>query len=365
MLLDKNEIKQQTRVLWKRCFGDTDDFLDIYFERKYTDESNLTIRRDAQVVAAAQVLPYRLLFGGQPLPAGYLSGLCVHPQQRGNGFAARLVRAAHRKLHRQGAALSLLIPGDESLRRFYECPRHGAYRTATYRTERELLPGGATDATIDIAQPCRWSGRLYAAFRRLAVQPFMLQPAENDFFAALEDCRRGKGAVLVARRGGRVSGLCLAVNEADGRIFVRSLWAADPAVRNAFLRHISPDGRRPVYARVPAAKVVENPTKLVGNPTKLVGEPAKLVEKTMPYAMARVVNVARFLSVVAAAKPDLSLHVCVSGDLDVPANNGCYRVSRGHVSLTDDRPGLVVSPGGLAELLLAAQPVRMEMLLDE
>lgn len=344
MLLNKNEIKQQTRELWKHCFDDTDDFLDIYFAEKYTDEANLTVRRDGRVVAAAQILPYQLLFYGLPLHSGYLSGLCVHPDQRGKGLASLLVREAHRRLYRQGAALSLLIPGNEKLRHFYERPQHGAYWTATYRTEQELMTDETADTTVEISQPDEWGNELFVAFRRQATLPFMLRPAENDFFAALAVCDRADGQVLVARRRKRVTGICLVAREPDGRIFVRSMWATDTSVRNAFLRHIAPNGNMHIYSRTPAAGTADG---------------------AIPYAMARVVNAERFLGTIAAAFPDFSLHIGVDGDLDVPENNGYYRVGNGRVSLTDKRPDRIVTPGGLAALLLAAQPVWAEMLLDE
>ena len=62
MLLSQEEIKQQTRELWRNNFSHSDEFLDIYFDEKYADENNLTIRHDGNVVASMQLLPYRYTF---------------------------------------------------------------------------------------------------------------------------------------------------------------------------------------------------------------------------------------------------------------------------------------------------------------
>ena len=51
MLLSQEEIKQQTRELWRNNFSHSDEFLDIYFDEKYADDNNLTIRHDGNVVA--------------------------------------------------------------------------------------------------------------------------------------------------------------------------------------------------------------------------------------------------------------------------------------------------------------------------
>lgn len=345
MFSDKEEIKRQTRELWKNCFGDSDDFLDIYFEEKYSDASNLTVSREGRVVAAAQMLPYQLLFYGVPVHAGYLSGLCVHPDMRGQGLGSRIVREGHRRLYRQGAALAFLIPGDDSLRRYYELPQHGAYWTSTFRTEQELPPAGTVSAGLTVGCPDEWGTDLYVFFRRHSVTPFMFRPAENDFFAALAACDRAGGAVLTVRSRQRVMGLCLAARETDGRVFVRNMTTASSEARDALVAAVRREfGTEKVYARVPVS-----------------GE----TEGAGPYVMARVVNVKRFLSAVAVAHPEFQLHIGVDADLDVPENNGYYLVADGRVRLTEERPGNIVTPGGLAAMFLGAHAVWADMLLDE
>ncbi len=71
MLLSPENIQQQTRALWETTHPElTADFLDLYFQRRYADERNVTVRHDAQVKAAVQVLPFKFLFGGKALPVG-------------------------------------------------------------------------------------------------------------------------------------------------------------------------------------------------------------------------------------------------------------------------------------------------------
>ena len=82
---------------------------------------------------------------------------------------------------------------------------------------------GEDDPHVEIQQPDEWPMELYVFFRRYSGFDFMLHPSENDFFAALADCDNDNGYVLVARRKRRIVGLCLAVPEADGRVFMRSL----------------------------------------------------------------------------------------------------------------------------------------------
>lgn len=347
MLLSPQEIKEQTRELWRTCFNDSEEFMDIYFEDKYTDENNLTIRHDGNVVAAMQMLPYRLTFYGSVQHAGYISGLGTLPAYRGRGYATNLIHEAHRRLFAKGATVSFLIPGNDDLRHFYEKPQHGSFWTAVYR---QTLPLDVTNdgdfSKIEVTRPDEWGNDLYVFYHRLTRElPFMVHPSENDFFAALSAADLDDAYVLVARRKRRIVGFCLAVKEADGKVYMRTLAITETATRAAFVDYLCKAcGVEQVYRRFCL-------------PGSLKG--------AVPYAMARVINVPRFLSNIATPNPGFQLHIGVEGDLDIPENNGWYIVENGRVRVTDVKPDSIVTPGGLAAMFMAAQPMVMDLLLDE
>lgn len=347
MLLTPSEIKEQTRRLWRTCFDDSEDFLDIYFRDKYTDERNLTVRVDGQVVAAMQLLPYRMTIYGTVLHTGYVSGLATLPDYRGRGFATNLLHEAHRRLYAQGGALSFLIPADEKLRHFYGRPQHGAYWTAASRVELPLdvSHDGATDKIV-VERPDTWPQELYVYYRQMTASlPFMVHPSEDDFFAALETADLGDGYILTARRKRRLVGVCIAVREPNGKVYIRTLAISEAASRAAFVQYL---------CRACGVSQVFRRFTMPGTRREAV-----------PYAMARVINVPRFLSAIALPNPGFQLHIGVDGDLDIPENNGWYIVEQGRVRLTDLKPDSIVTPGGLAAMFMGAQPMVLDLLLDE
>lgn len=347
MLYSPEEIKQQTRELWRTCFNNSEEFLDIYFDEKYTDEANLTIRHDGRVVAATQLLPYRFTFYGSVQHIGYLSGLATAPEYRNRGFASNLIHEAHRRLYKQGATLSFLIPQDDDTRHFFEKPQHGAFWTSVYRQELPLdITNDGDFSKIEVTRPDEWTNELYVFYRRLTAElPFMVHPSENDFFAALEEADLKDGYILVAHRKRRMVGFCLAVKEPNGKVYIRTLAITETSTRAAFVDYLCREcGVEQVYRRFCL-------------PGSLKG--------CMPYAMARVVNVPRFLSAIATPNPGFQLHIGVDGDLDIPENNGWYIVENGRVRLTDVKPESIVTPGGLAAMFMAAQPMVMDLMLDE
>ena len=75
------------RRLWKECFNDTDEFIDMYFTRVYSPQVDYSIERGGRVVSALQCLPYNMLCGGNTVLTGYLSGVCTDASYRRQGLA--------------------------------------------------------------------------------------------------------------------------------------------------------------------------------------------------------------------------------------------------------------------------------------
>ena len=78
--------KQQVKDLWRTCFGDSEAFIDLYFDRVYQDDNTLTIERNGQIVSALQMLPYTMTYFGTEISVAYISGACTVPEQRGQGL---------------------------------------------------------------------------------------------------------------------------------------------------------------------------------------------------------------------------------------------------------------------------------------
>lgn len=112
-------IKEQVRQLWKLCFTDSDEFVELYFRMRYTDELNSYIEVGGKVVAALQRLPYPMIYEGTIVPTSYISGACTHPDYRNRGVMKQLLMKAHRRMYEDGVVLSTLIPAEEWLKAYY------------------------------------------------------------------------------------------------------------------------------------------------------------------------------------------------------------------------------------------------------
>ena len=101
-------MREQVKALWKLCFPeDSDDFVELYFSSRYTDDINSAIVEDGRVLSALQRIPYPMLYMDKVIPVSYISGACTHPDFRSRGMMSRLLDEAHRKMYADGKYLSL------------------------------------------------------------------------------------------------------------------------------------------------------------------------------------------------------------------------------------------------------------------
>jgi len=167
------------RQMWKICFEDCDEFLDILFTYKYKNENTLIYFEEGKAVASLQMLPYTINFYKQEIPFAYLAGLCTFPEYRKKGYMAQLIHEAHRILSERNIPLSILIPAEQWLYGFYE--KYGYEQV--FDNGEELIPLKQILDTYpdDIHQAYKALDELFR-FR-----DFCVQKSEKDFEAIAQE----------------------------------------------------------------------------------------------------------------------------------------------------------------------------------
>ena len=142
------------RHLMQTVFHDRDEALDIFFSRVYDPRGNYCRSEGGQVVAAAQALPYRLLYHGQQADAVYLYAVGTLPEWRGRHLMARLFRYMHRGLLCQGKAFSTLLIEQEGLQPMYEKLGYAQVGTAPQQDENVVENGFEAYDRWQRSRPC-------------------------------------------------------------------------------------------------------------------------------------------------------------------------------------------------------------------
>lgn len=110
----------EVRSMWKICFEDDDQFMNLFFSRQYRDENTLIYWVDGKAVACLQMIPYSIRFYGEVIPFYYLAGLCTLPEYRNKGYMGKLIHESFSVMKERNIPLSILIPAEEWLFGYYE-----------------------------------------------------------------------------------------------------------------------------------------------------------------------------------------------------------------------------------------------------
>ena len=112
------------KALWQEAFGDSESWLDSFFENCFSPDRHHAILEDKKPVSALYWFDCEL--NGHKL--AYIYAVATGKNCRGRGLATRLMGETHEILKEKGYAGAILVPGEGELFGFYE---KIGYRTAT------------------------------------------------------------------------------------------------------------------------------------------------------------------------------------------------------------------------------------------
>lgn len=167
------------RQMWKICFEDSDEFMDLYFSRKYKNSDTLLYIEDGVAVASLQMLPYDMRFYGVVIPTAYISGACTLPEYRGRGYMKELLLASYKVMQQRKIPISFLIPAEDWLYGFY----------AKYGYER-VFDDGRDPLDMDTLlkyYPDNLDSGFEVFNEKYQQQDFCVLKTKNDFQTILEE----------------------------------------------------------------------------------------------------------------------------------------------------------------------------------
>ena len=180
----------ELRNLWKEAFGDSDEFLDLFFSTAFAPERCLCILSENKIAAAL----YWFECEYEKHPLAYIYAVATAKVYRGQGFCQQLLKATHSLLKQQGYIGALLVPGSEALFDFYKkagyqttCCHH-TYRfdLSTSKKENSATPQTASMVSLKAASNAsikELSALEYASLRKnFLPAKSILQEKENISF---------------------------------------------------------------------------------------------------------------------------------------------------------------------------------------
>lgn len=115
----KSEYIPDLKNMWHKIFGDSEDYLNSFFNKVYKNENTLVYVENNKVVSVLFMIPYKYVNSGKENEIVYLYALATDPAYRGRKIMSKLIQKSLTISTERGYALSVLIPAEDTLFSYY------------------------------------------------------------------------------------------------------------------------------------------------------------------------------------------------------------------------------------------------------
>lgn len=326
----ENNIKNQTRALWDKCFSEEDKrFVDLYFEKRYTEQDNIFIEKDGKVVSALQLISYPFSYYGKTIGCAYLSGCCTEPDYRSQGLMNDLIIKSLNQAKNNGACFAALIPASESLFNYYE----GTNFISTFDYSRikinkshqptadshQLVSGCQIISLQDYTTTGQQEEgeidfyQVYEYFNtKMRSRNCCVQHDEYDLGVILKDLELFDNHLLVAKYGEDICGLAFCYLR-NGDIYIKDFFAESPAILTDFI--------------TTAGQLFEATSESESVSINII-VPSVPGQKTHKLGMARIIDAETMLRIYAMTHPKMKIELSIVDPI-LTHNNGTYYINNG------------------------------------
>ena len=109
-----DEYGQEYR-LWQECFGDTDEYIDYYFQEKTKDNIILKMFKEDELVSMVHLNPYDICWEGKLKRLYYIVGVCTAAQHRKHGYMRTLLNEAFKRMKDEDCPFTYLMPAKKEI----------------------------------------------------------------------------------------------------------------------------------------------------------------------------------------------------------------------------------------------------------
>lgn len=227
--------KQEIAALWQEVFHDSDNFVELFFNRVYKSENTLVIKRDNRIISALQMVPYQIKIDHKTFPSAYICGVCTHPSERGKGIMNTLMTEAMEVMRRKGYVISTLIPAEPWLFDFYQ--KFGYTHPVNYETETYSFGAQSVNTGYTFAE-CATDNYFPYFDRKQRDRRYTVLHNKYDFETIIRDLKYDRGNTWVALKENNPVGIVFAKPEPENTISIKEILYDDPSVKESLIGHI-------------------------------------------------------------------------------------------------------------------------------
>lgn len=131
--------------LWSEVFGDSEDYIRLFFKKAYGDSECFAQVVDGRIVSAFYLLKCEIKFKGKTYSGRYLYAAATLPDYRGGGIMSKLIREALSYAESENLDFIALVPADDGLYDYYG--RFG-FKEAMYKYKVDCSDAQVSDDEV-------------------------------------------------------------------------------------------------------------------------------------------------------------------------------------------------------------------------
>ncbi|MCQ2606923.1 MAG: GNAT family N-acetyltransferase [Bacteroidales bacterium] len=209
--------RTDSEQLWKHCFGDSDEFIQFYFNTKYQEKNTFTKYDNKNIISVLQAIPYTISINGSTYSAAYISGACTHPEYRNQHCMSELLTETISELKKRNIAIVFLIPQEQWLYDFYA--KFGFKPLLTNHIEEINKPNKSQDfSVISNKQNNLPKELLYSIYKKVSIKNNCINHTKQDFYDCIDEVYVSHGTILSITENQQIVAFAIA-NEQKLEIF--------------------------------------------------------------------------------------------------------------------------------------------------
>jgi len=329
--------KQEVIHLWQTSFpDDSQEFINLYFEKKYKNENTLVYILDNKIVSCLQMLPYTINFYNQICNLSYISGAATLPDYQNKGIMGKLLSQSFAEMRKRGDIFTTLIPQEAWLTTFYE--KYGYTTCFEYSLTPISLENDCFSDTFSVSELGKT--HLQAAYdyyyRHCRQQNLFVLKSFDDFLVIWEELTLFSGSILVCYESEKICGICFC-SVSSKNLIIKDLIADSEAIREKLLQFAMENYKTNIYLQTPKNTIRHCVLNLIQNLPQSPNNNA--FNKEIPHqvrndveisnGMARILNVEKALQIYASFYNQLKINIKVQ-DNQIAENNGIFCLSNGN-----------------------------------
>lgn len=337
---------EKAKDIWRKCFLDSDEEVDFYFENLYDKNNYLVIEEKGEIRASIHENKYTLSINGNEMPSIFLVALAVLPQFRGKGYMKKLLNYSLTNARKKGYPFIYLSAINPHLYRSFGFEY--VTEIEEYRFDINEIPDRKIPQDIEVASLNKDNYEEYLNImlniykNEMRTYSFYVKRSEKKFANLLKEVFSDSGEAFIFYKNGIAKGYIILYR--DEIIRVREMFGEDKEIIDTMLTFIK--SFKEYYSHVH----INSP---IGKRLGFYFKNQKRVEDIVrPFAMGRILNVLEFFKVTELKIKNLK--ILVEDDV-IAANRGVYHFDEyGNITqeLNEKEWDLKIDIASLTALLL-------------